>query len=305
MDQSSGGDTDGSDSEVEEFVDKSYEELKGGKHRVKLSDETFTCPYCRNKKKRDYQYKELLQHATMVGKSDSQKRSVRDKANHLALVKYLEKDIAKASIPSQSKDEVDHLADHDGDEMFVWPWKGIFVNIPTRLEDGRYVGESGSNMRDYLTTRGFNPTRVHPLWNFRGHSGCAIVEFRKDWAGFNNAMSFEKAYEADHHGKRDWMASNDPKSGIYGWVARSEDYKADNIIGEHLSKIGDLRTVADIVAEEERKASKLMSTLTNAIEMKKRHLEEMESKFVETENSLSKLIAEKDKLHQHYNEGLC
>ncbi|KVI06947.1 putative domain XH [Cynara cardunculus var. scolymus] len=307
MDHSSGEDTDGDDSEVEEYEEKSYEELKGGKYRVKLSDETFACPYCTNKKKRDYQYKELLQHATMVGKSDSQKRSLRDKANHLALVKYLEKDIfqqdtAKASGPSQSTDEVDHLAEHDGDEMFVWPWKGIFVNIPTRLEEGRYVGKSGSTMRDYLTTRGFNPTRVLPLWNFRGHSGCAVVEFRKDWAGFNNAMSFEKAYEADHQGERDWKVDKDPKSGIYGWVARSKDYRADNIIGEHLRKVGDLRTVADIMAEEERKTGKLMSTLTNVIEVKKRHLEEMQSKFVETENSLSKLIAEKDKLHQHYNE---
>ncbi|KAI3735571.1 hypothetical protein L6452_15077 [Arctium lappa] len=304
MDHSCGEDTDGNDSEVEEYEEKSYEELKGGKFRVKLSDETFTCPYCTNKKRRDYRYKELLQHATMVGKSDSQKRSVRDKANHLALVKYLEKDITEASGPSQPRDEVDHLAEHDGDEMFVWPWKGIFVNIPTRLEDGRYVGKSGSSMRDYMTTRGFNPTMVHPLWNFCGHSGCAVVEFRKDWAGFNNAMSFEKAYEADHHGKRDWKANNDPKSGIDGWVACNEDYRADNIIGEHLRKIGDLRTVADILAEEERKIGKLMSTLTNAIEVKKRHLEEMESKFVETENSLSKLIAKKDKLHQHYNEEI-
>ncbi|KAI3748751.1 hypothetical protein L6452_12046 [Arctium lappa] len=304
MDQSSGGDTDGSDSEVEEFVDKSYEELKGGKHRVKLSNETFTCPYCRNKKKRDYQYKELLQHATMVGKSDSQKRNARDKANHLALVKFLEKDIAETSGPSKPKDEVDHLADHDGDEMFVWPWKGIVVNLPTELKDGRYVGKSGSNMRDYLTARGFNPTRVHPLWNFRGHSGCAVVEFNKGWDGFNNAMSFEKAYEADHHGKKDWKVNNEPKDAIYGWVARADDFKANNIIGEHLRKVGDLRTVSDIMAEEDRKANTLVSNLTNVIEVKKRHLEEMENKFNETENSLSKLISEKDVLHQSYNEEI-
>lgn len=304
MDQSSGGDTDGSDSEVEEFVDKSYEELQSGKHKVKLSDETFTCPYCRNKKKRDYQYKELLQHATMVGKSDSQKRNPKDKANHLALVKFLQKDISENSGPSKPKEEIDHLADHDGDEMFVWPWKGIVVNLPIELKDGRYVGKSGSNMRDHLTARGFNPTRVHPLWNFRGHSGSAVVEFNKGWDGFNNAMSFEKAYEADHRGKRDWKVNNDPKSDIYGWVARADDYKANNIIGEHLRKIGDLRTVSDIMAEEERKANTLVSNLTSVIEGKKRHQEEIETKFVETENSLSKLIAEKDLLHQSYNEEI-
>lgn len=307
MDHSSGEDSDGNDSEVEEYAEKSYKELQGGKKRVKLSDETFTCPYCTNKKKRDYQYKELLQHASMVGKSDSQKRSVNDKANHLALVKYLEKDIieAEASGSSQVKEDIDHLAEHDGDEMFVWPWKGVVVNLPIELKDGRYVGKSGSSLRDTLTMRGFNPTRVIPLWNFRGHSGCAVVEFKKDWGGFNNAMSFEKAYEADHHGKRDWKVNNnDPKSDIYGWVARSEDFKANNIIGEHLRKIGDLRTISDIMAEEVRKVDQLKSNLTNVIEVKKRSFEEMESKFEETENSLSKLIAEKDRLHQHYNEEI-
>ncbi|XP_076905987.1 protein INVOLVED IN DE NOVO 2-like [Bidens hawaiensis] len=304
MDQSSGGDSDGSDSEVEEYVEESYEQLKSGKRRVKLSEEAFTCPFCPNKKKQDYKYKDLLQHATMVGKSDSKKRNSKDKANHLALVKFLENDIAQTSGPSKPVDEIDRLADHDGDEMFVWPWKGIVVNLPIELKDGRYVGKSGSNMRDQLTARGFNPTRVVPLWNFRGHSGSAIVEFNKGWEGFNNAMSFEKAYEADHHGKRDWKVFKDQTSEIYGWVARADDYEALNIIGEHLRKIGDLRTVSDIMAEEDRKANSLVSNLTSVIEVKKRHFEEMESKFIETESSLSKLIAEKDVLHQSYNEDL-
>ncbi|KAK9070470.1 hypothetical protein SSX86_010872 [Deinandra increscens subsp. villosa] len=308
MDHSSGEDTDGNDSEVEEYADKSYEELKGGKYSVKLSDATFTCPFCTNKKKRDFQYRELLQHATMVGKSDSQKRTIKDKANHLALVKYLETDITENSGPKEANDndvDVDHLAEHDGDEMFVWPWKGIVVNLPIELKDGRYAGKSGSNLRDTLKMRGFNPKRVIPLWNFRGHSGCAVVEFKEDWEGFKNAMSFEKAYEADHHGKRDWKVNKtDPKDEIYGWVARSDDYNENTIIGEHLRKIGDPRTVSDIMAEEDRKANTLESNLKIISEVKKKQLKEMETKFVETENSLSKLIAEKDQLDQHYNDGI-
>ncbi|KAF5766938.1 putative XS domain-containing protein [Helianthus annuus] len=307
MDHSSGEDSDGNDSEVEEYADKTYEELTGGKHSVKLSDVTFTCPFCTNKKKRDYQYQDLLQHATMVGKSDSKKRSVKEKASHLALVKYLEKDVMENTGPSQAKDnvDVDHLAEHDGDEMFVWPWKGIVVNLPIELKDGRYVGKSGSNLRDTLTTRGFNPTRVIPLWNFRGHSGSALVEFKKDWVGFNNAMSFEKAYDADHHGIRDWKVNKDDlKDEIYGWVARSDDYNATNVIGEHLRKIADLRTISDIMAEEDRKVDSLESNLKNINEVKKKQLEEMENQYVETEHSLKERIAEKDVLVQKYNEEL-
>ncbi|KAI5670664.1 hypothetical protein M9H77_11028 [Catharanthus roseus] len=303
-DHCSSEDTDISESEMEEYEDKSFEALKSGNHEVKISDEAFTCPYCPKKRKRDFLYKELLQHASGVGAGSSKKRSIRDKANHLALAKYLEKEVAGSAGPSQPTAEVDSLADHDRDEMFVWPWVGIVVNIPTDLKEGRYVGKSGSNIRDELTERGFNPIRVRPLWNYQGHSGTALVEFHKDWFGFNNAMSFEKAYEGNHLGKRDWMANKSKKPGLYAWVARADDYKSDNIIGENLRRIGDIRTISDIIEEEARKTSKLVNNLTNVIEAKKMHLEEMQSKFKETESSLRTLVDEKDKLHQAYNDEI-
>ncbi|KAM3698029.1 hypothetical protein ACB098_06G158100 [Castanea mollissima] len=302
MDFSSGEDSDISESEMDEYEDKTYEKLKNGNHNVKNSNETFTCPYCPKKKKRDYLYKELLQHASGVGNSSSDKRSAKEKANHLALVKYLEKDLAS---PSKPVNKNDPPVGCDHDEKLVWPWTGIVVNIPTkRTEEGRYVGESGSKLRDELKSRGFNPTRVHPLWNFRGHSGSAVVEFCKDWPGLHNAMSFERAYEADHHGKKDWLANNDQKSGLYAWVARADDYNSTGIIGDHLQKIGDVRTISDIMEEEARKQGKLVSNLKNLIEVKNKCLKEMEERCTQTTVSLSNIIEEKDKLLQAYNEEI-
>ncbi|XP_060175441.1 protein INVOLVED IN DE NOVO 2 isoform X2 [Lycium barbarum] len=308
MDYSSEEDTDISESEIEEYEEKSYEELKSGNRSLKISDVAYTCPYCPKKRKRDFLYKELVQHASGVGSCSSNKRTAREKANHLALAKYLENEVTVAddsSKPDAVPDpQADPLADHDRDEMFVWPWIGVVVNIPTEFKDGRYVGESGSKLRDMLTRRGFNPTRVRPLWNYQGHSGTALVEFNKDWSGFGNAMSYEKAYEADHHGKRDWKANLGNKSDLYAWIARADDYKALNIVGENLRKVGDLRTISDIMEEEARKTDKLVSNLTNVIEVKKLHLKEMEDKFKETAQSLNKLVEEKDKLHQAYNEEI-
>lgn len=300
---SSGEDTDISDTEIEEYQEKSYEELKNGEKCVKTSDTTFACPYCPSKKrKRDYQYRELLQHAGGVGKGSS-KRTARDKANHLGLAKYLEIDMTDASGPSKALAKVDSPAECDGDEIYVWPWLGIVVNIPTEFKDGRFVGGSGSKLRDQLAARGFNPTRVSPLWNYRGHSGTAIVEFNKDWSGFTNAMAFEKAYDADHHGKKDWKAKGQ-KSDIYGWVARADDYNQGGLIMDHLRKIGDLRTISEILEDEANRTSKLVSNLANVIEVKQKHYEEMQTKYAETTNSLNKLIEEKDNLHQSYNEEL-
>lgn len=88
-------------------VAKSYEELKKGTHNVKTSDWTFMCPYCPKRIKRDYVYREILEHASGVGRSSSQKRSATEKANHLALMKYLKKDLMNVDGPSKPIDEGD------------------------------------------------------------------------------------------------------------------------------------------------------------------------------------------------------
>ncbi|CAA0836759.1 Protein INVOLVED IN DE NOVO 2 [Striga hermonthica] len=275
---------------------------------------SYLCPYCPTTSKRNFQFKDLLQHASSIASCDSKRRTTRDKGNHLALAKYLETYVIDddcSAMPSDdlhiddvAKAEVDKHAEDEHDEMFVWPWIGIIVNISTVVKDGHCVGESGSKLRDQLTTRGFSPTRVRTLWNLHDHSGTAIVEFKTDWSGFINAMSFEKAYVASHHGKSHWLAENEEKSDLYAWVARADDYNSDNIMGESLRKIGDLRTISDVMEEEARKTKKLVSNLTSAIEAKNLHLLEMESKFKETESSLRQLIMEKDSIHQAYNEEI-
>ncbi|KAK7305732.1 hypothetical protein VNO77_43642 [Canavalia gladiata] len=306
MAHSSDEDTDISESEIGEYEDISYEELKNGSRNVKISEETFTCPYCSKKRKRDYLYKELLQHASGVGQSSSQKRRARDKANHLALMKYLQKDLVTVDDPSKDSKPVDE-SDHsvNSDEQFVWPWIGIVVNIPTRRgEDGRCVGESGSKLRDEYRSRGFNPVRVSPLWNFRGHSGTALVEFNKNWPGLDNALAFERAYELDHHGKKDWFANSEQKSGLYAWAARADDYKMNNIIGEYLRKMGDVKTIPELMEEEARRQDKLVSNLTNLIQVKNKHLKEMEVRCDQTTHKMALAMMEKDKLVQAYNEEI-
>lgn len=95
------------------------------------------------------------------------------------------------------------------EEKFVWPWVGLVANIQTEVDKtGRRVGRSGSTFRDELIEKGFDPTRVQPIWNFKGHSGFALVEFTRDIKGFENAMNFERSYKSDGHGKKDWEKGN-------------------------------------------------------------------------------------------------
>ncbi|KAK9279323.1 hypothetical protein L1049_013002 [Liquidambar formosana] len=208
MSHSSEEETDVSESELDDYKDKCYSQLKNKRLKVKMTDTIFRCPYCPGKKKQDYLYKDLLQHASGIGRG-SQSRSTKEKARHLALVKYMERYLASKG-PSQPTPKTGPPKGNDTNGLFVWPWVGIVRNITVEWKDGRYVGESGTRLRDDLATQGFNPVRVHPLWSYRGHSGCAIVEFNRDWPGFTNAIMFEKAFEADHRGKRDWETCKAP-----------------------------------------------------------------------------------------------
>ncbi|XWS28829.1 hypothetical protein CRYUN_Cryun25bG0105100 [Craigia yunnanensis] len=186
--------------------------------------------------------------------------------------------------------------------MFVHPWKGIIANIPTTVQNGKHVGESGRILKEDLTEKGFNPLRVHPLWNRDGHSGFAIVEFNKDWDGFTNAIMFEKSFEVEHCGKKDYYSSRRQRDKLYGWVARESDYHSRGLISEYLHKNGDLKTVSGKEAEDQRKNSKLVTTLTNTLETKNLRLKEMETKYIEASRSISTLMEQKDEMIKAYNE---
>lgn len=311
-------------------INKSYEELKKGSHRVKTSEKTLTCPYCPGRK-RDYKYNELLNHALGVGQSDSQKRSVVEKANHLALVKYLEKDLINVEHPTEpvnkylKKDlmDVEHptepankYLEHptepanegspvNSDKRFVWPWTGIVVNIPTRqTENGRCFGESGSKLRDEYRNRGFNPNRVRTLWDDSwGHSGAAVVEFNKSWLGLHNALAFERAYELDHHGKKDWFAHTE-KSGLYAWVARADDYEMNNIIGEQLQKMGNVKMIPELMEDEARRLDKLVSSVNGILQVKNKQLKEMETICSEITLRMDIAVGEIDRLTQAHSQGI-
>ncbi|KAK1371071.1 hypothetical protein POM88_037163 [Heracleum sosnowskyi] len=98
------------------------------------------------------------------------------------------------------------MQNSDINELLVYPWVGILANIPRTIENGKYVGESGTKLRNEFTAQGFKPKKVNALWNNRGHTGFAVVEFGKDWPGFHCAMEFEKKIKAAGERKlRLWM----------------------------------------------------------------------------------------------------
>lgn len=231
--------------------------------------------------------------------------SLKEKARHSALETYIERYLYRNRSPEhvakRSKKECLEPVD---DQLFVWPWMGIVANIKTEFKDGRHVGESGTKMKEEFAKKGLNPLRVHPLWKHYGHTGFAIVEFNKDWDGFKNAMDFERSFEVDQCGKVDYNKKIKEGDRLYGWVARKDDYDSKGVIGDHLRKHGDLKTVSGKQAEDERKASKLVLGLTQTLEMKNEQLKKVESKYYETSASLNKLMEQTEDMVKFFNDGI-
>lgn len=429
-----------SQSELRDYEDKCYEDLKRGSLKIRVSDSVYRCPYCSRERKKDYRFSELLRHSGGIA-NGSYSRSLRDEARHSALKRYMERRMSsepaisdknrssRPPIPARkrysrspisaknkdsdhynsvrnlgkrspeppipAKDRSSELSNqaikHRGEspepviaskkeslieppiparerslnsapsardrdivepliparernllssssvrergrgsdstnppqnrtsepptrsnygqphnqkdnQLFVHPWMGIVANIPTKKEGGRTVGDSGKNLKEELTSQGFNPKKVHPLWNRMGHSGFAIVEFNKDWSGLQNAVMFDKTFGSNHSGKKDYYTSRNRGDKLYGWIASDDDYYSKCLIGYYLQKHGDLKTVSGKEAEDELKSSLLVSSLSQTLKTKNMHLKEIESKYMETSVAVSKLMEENEEIIRCYNE---
>ncbi|CAM8895066.1 unnamed protein product [Rhodiola kirilowii] len=254
------GETVLSDKQWDGYILECYGNLKKGILTTSMSDARFRCPYCYEKKKTDYSYRELIRHAYGHGRGSNGGKTTK-KARHVALEQYAEKYLGEKSSgliltregtsskgkndvhcletrPSKDKSATTTYADRaqvvsepppgtDANEKFVWPWFGVLANIPIEVKGDKTVMAGGSNIREDLVRQCFNPLKFVPLWNFKGFSGFALLEFGNDWDGLANAMMFEKSFEAQHRGKREWKRNGDR---IYGWIARQDDYDSRHIV---------------------------------------------------------------------------
>lgn len=289
-----------SDSEIKDYKEKPLEELKSGKLKVKFPNGTLRCPFCAGKKKQDYKYKDLLQHATGVSKGSANRSGIQ-KAKHLALAEYLETDLANEAEPQPLRITPPEVADtSEQNELYCWPWTGVVTNILKEMKSGKAVDSSAFWLNRFSK---YKPLEVKVFWDAECQIAQAVVRFDNDWTGFKNAMEFEKSFEADHRSKKEWIDQNaNSGSGIYGWFARADDYNSEGPIGKYLRDTGKLKTVADIVKEAMNDRNKVVANLANEIDLKNEDLNKLRTKYNEKTLSLSRMLDEKDMLHRAFCE---
>ncbi|CAO2826484.1 unnamed protein product [Amaranthus hypochondriacus] len=291
-----------SDSEIEIYAEKPYVGLQTGTYKVMSIKGTLRCPFCAGKKKQDYALKDLHQHASGVAKGAAH-RSALQKANHLALARYLEVDLGFVSVQANEAAKAAELQPSDPkEEVFCWPWIGIVVNILNDPKTGNQSPDSEFLMRTFSK---YKPLGVEVFSNVQEQSAIAIVKFGKEMHGHTNAHQFELSFQASCRSKEEWVANKgNLGSHIYGWRACKDDYFADGQIGKYLRKNTELVTLSEIVRKDKLGSVSVAVNLANEIEMQNQSLIEMQFMVDEKSRSLSQILEEKDVLQQAYNEGL-
>ncbi|CAA7020016.1 unnamed protein product [Microthlaspi erraticum] len=285
-----------SDSEIEVYADKPYSQLQNGDFKVKVKEGTFRCPFCAGKKKQHYKYKELFAHASGVAKGSSS-RSAKLKANHFALAKYMENELAGDAEVQRPRVTA---SSSKQSEPYVWPWMGIVIHPLRRTDDKSSLLESAYWLKKLAR---FSPLEVKTLWVEQDSLVAVITKFNSGYGGFTNASALEKEYEVKRCGKKDWSEkTGDWRSKAYGWCARADDYNSQGTIAEYLSTVGTLRSFSDISKEEMQNTNTVVQDLANKIAMTNEDLNNAEYKYNQKANSLNRHLREKDKLDQAYKE---
>ncbi|KAJ4842951.1 hypothetical protein Tsubulata_026607 [Turnera subulata] len=289
-----------SESEIDDYAVRPYEDLKAGKLKVKVNG-FLRCPFCLGKKKQDYKFKDLLQHASGVGKG-SANRSAKQKANHLALARYLEADLANGA-EQQTKRVLPHPVNRTpGDhEKFVRPWTGIITQKVKDLNHISVMLDTGYWLQRFES---YKPTDAYALWNEDEQTLKALLTFDDGLIGYANATEFEKLFDAEGHGKKDWQQQKTTPhdSTAYGWCARADDYHSDGALGEYLRNQGKwaLTTFSSVVQEETAKHQTVVAYFAQQIDTTNLEMDQMEYMITEREMSLARMLDEKDKLHEKF-----
>ncbi|KAH0919116.1 hypothetical protein HID58_026776, partial [Brassica napus] len=301
MDNSSESESEVSESEIADYSEKPYKQLRDGELKVKLKVDTFKCPFCSGKKKQHYKYKELLAHATGVSKG-SAARNCKQKANHLALSKYLKNELAGDAEPPRLQLTVYSANQSQAvvSDMYVWPWMGIVIS-PLRGNDDKSLLLDSAYWLKKLAR--FNPLEVKTIWVEEDSAVAVVPRFNGGMDGFTSVTELEKEYEVKRCGKKDWSyKTGDWRFKTYGWCARGDDYNCQGSIAEYLSTVGKLRSFSDISKEEMQKSSIVVDDLADKIAKKNEDYNQVQYKYNEQIISLQRVLRQKEELDQTYKE---
>ncbi|KAK3128661.1 hypothetical protein QOZ80_6BG0464870 [Eleusine coracana subsp. coracana] len=297
--EDSSDDSDEDDSEAEsDYEEKSYGLLRSGKH----------------------------QHADGIGASSKHRRHGRERASHRAFARFVRTDpsfaeelagitgIAGAIAPAPATNANGIANAHGTAESDVVSAGSNFAApaVAPPLEDVEKhvfpwacVLAAGSALKlEEFASRVviFSFVEILPLFmdEMQGSETFAIVRFKNDWSGFNDALTLDNHFSLNKLGKNEWdIRTNGGDSAkweggkdevkVYGWIAQEGDYNAASVVGRFLRKHTNLKTINDVSKIGSERSGETVAALASQIDEKNQSLQKLESKKNATELSIARL----------------
>ncbi|KAL2470944.1 XH/XS domain-containing protein [Abeliophyllum distichum] len=153
------------------------------------------------------------------------------------------------------------MADTNNENAIVKPWTVIVANLPVRIENNIRVDNCNINLKQHWKRQGYLINNFQPLYDYRGHSSFALVEFPRVMEGLKSAFLFELSFVEKHRGKTEWDLASQQTDDIFGWMAVEEDYDKNDIVRCHLTINRDLISISNIQMQEARHYRMVLSNL--------------------------------------------
>ncbi|KAL2509561.1 Uncharacterized protein Fot_33208 [Forsythia ovata] len=144
------------------------------------------------------------------------------------------------------------MADTNDGARIVKPWTVIVANLPVRIENNIRIDNCSINLERRWKRQGYLISNFQPLYDYRRHSGFALVEFLRDLEGLKSAFLFDISIVEKRQGKAEWDEASEQTNELFAWMTYEEDYNKNDIVGCNLTNGRDLTSVPNIQMQEAR-----------------------------------------------------
>ncbi|CAI5475118.1 unnamed protein product [Closterium sp. Yama58-4] len=195
-------------------------------------DGTYRCPFCLGQMKQDYLFNEVKTHAEAQSKGTS-KKGAKERRRHKMLVERLMRADMQPEKPVRAVNAAPLQTPAVVEDRILWPPVAIVKNLQTYWTYDKIQKRDilGGTTREELesTLKNYGPRKVDVLYNFKGHTGMALLLFEENAKGWEAASKLDKTYNQAGLGRKGYSNGRRRETKeLFAWAAREQDLKEEN-----------------------------------------------------------------------------
>ncbi|GJP35325.1 hypothetical protein CLOM_g19828 [Closterium sp. NIES-68] len=225
------------DDDNDQLADSDEDELDKDEERIqnpstiRNPDGTYRCPFCPGQKKQDYRFNEVTKHAEDQAKGSSRK-GPKERRRHQMLLQRLMREDLQPDKPVRVIKVEPRETPKIVEDRILWPPVAIVKNLQTGLTyDANQKKEIlGGVTREQIesTFKSYGPRKVEVLYNYKGHTGTALIHFEENAKGWEAASKLDKTYAQSELGREGYLKGRGrEKDEWFAWAARERDLEAE------------------------------------------------------------------------------